>query len=208
MSMRYGRRGDGPAFGRLSALIFLTLCFGVGLAAGCCFASYLGSEAGGHLSSYLNGYFSLIREDEVVRASFFAVLWEVLRWPLAAGVLGLTAFGTLAVPGIFLIRGFLLSYTVSVFLLLFGSEGLPLALAVFGISSILSVTGLFVVGVDAFEWGKTLVSGPVRDMKERMPLRRHLICHGAAAAGWLAAGALIQYWLSPVLLRMAAGFAA
>lgn len=206
MSMRYGRRGDGPAFGRLPALIFLTACFGLGLLAGCLFASYLGADAGSHLLSYLNGYFSLLEEGTVTAPSFPAVLWEVFRWPFAAGILGLTAFGTLAVPALFCVRGFLLSYTVSVFLLLFGSEGLPLALAVFGISAVLSVTGLFLVGIDAFEWGKTLVAGTGREGKDKAPLRRRLIYHAAATVCWLTVGAVVQYWLSPVLLKAAAGF--
>ena len=207
MSMRYGRGGDGPVAGRLSALIFLALCFGAGLALGCCFASYLGGEAGSCLSDYLGGYFSLIRENGAERPSFFSVLWETARWPLAAGALGLTAFGVLAVPGIFLARGFLLSYSVSVFLLLFGSAGLPLALSVFGLSCVLSVCGLFAVGPDAFEWGKAAVAAPAKDGRDRAPLRRRLIYHSASAAAWIVFGSVIQYWLSPALLRLAAGFA-
>ena len=191
--------------GRLPALIFLAACFAAGLIAGCVFASYLGQDAGVHLSSYLDGYFSLLKQDEADWPSLGAVFWEVLRWPLFAGVLGVTAFGAVAVPVVFCVRGFLLSYAVSVFLQLFGSDGLLLAVSIFGISAVLSVTALFVIGLDAFEWGRTLTNGVRYDGKERAPIKKRLLLHAAFAACWLSVGALAQYWLSPVIVRAAVG---
>ena len=192
--------------GRLRAMVFLAGCFLAGLIAGCVFASHLGQDADTGLSDYLDGYFALAEQGDEGGSSLLATAWEVGRWPLAAGVLGMTAFGALAVPAVFCVRGFLLSYTVSVFLLIFGPEGLPLALAVFGLSAVLSVTALFFIGPEAFCWGRRLSAGAARDGRgERPPDRRSLLLRAGWVTCWLSVGILLQHWLAPVLVRAAAG---
>lgn len=203
MNMRHRRGGDGPIAGRLPALIFLAGCFGIGLIMGCVLASYLGQGVDVRLSAYLDGYFSVVEQEGAAASSLLSTFWEVFRWPLAAGVFGLTAFGVVAIPVIFCVRGFLLSYAVAVFVQLWGGAGLLLALSIFGLSAILSVTALFVVGLDTFEWGRTLTSAVRHEGRERAPLKRRLLLHAGAAACWLTAGALLQHWLSPVLLKAA-----
>lgn len=203
MSGRHGRRGDGLFTGRLPALIFLTGCFCIGLVLGCVFASFLpqGDDIG--LSSYLEGYFSAVGDVGAVRPHFLATFWEVVRWPLSVGILGLTAFGVLAVPAVFCVRGFLLSYTASVFILIMGSEGLVPALAVFGLSAFLSVAALFIAGMDAFALGLTFIGSVQCENKERTALKRRLTLRLLTLAGCLAVGAVVQNWLSPILLKTA-----
>lgn len=201
MNRRYLQRKDGPAAQHFSVLLFLSICFGLGLILGCALAFYLEVKTDTQLLAYLNDYFSLAQENRAEFPSLISVFWEVFRWPLIAGLLGLTLLGLIAVPLTFLARGFLLSYAISVFVRLYGISGLPLAASVFGLSALLSVTALFWVGVDAFVCGRTLNGAGKKEQKERLQSQKSLIVHTVGTLCWIAVGTAVQYWLSPILLR-------
>lgn len=207
MDRRYHRVKDGPDTRRFPALFFLSVCFGIGLILGCVFASYLEADANAQLLTYLDQYLSLVQENHAELPSLFSVFWEVFRWPLMAGILGLTLLGVVAVPLTFLIRGFLLSYTISVFVQLYGKSGLSFAAAIFGISAILSVTALFSVGIKAFECGRALNgTGTRSEQKNRVQEQKSLLMYTVVTLCWVSFGAGIQYWLSPILLRNVSEF--
>lgn len=202
VNRRHRRRRDGLCFSHLPALIFLTGCFGIGLLFGCVFASCLKQGSDLQLSSYLESYFSVLQDSGGVQPRFLSSLWEMLRWPLAVSLLGTTALGALAIPAILCLRGFLLSYTVSVFVLIFGTDGLLLALAIFGISAILSVASLFVAGIDAFELSRTFGGRERCEVRDRTAIKQRLIRRLLVIVGCLIVGTIVQNWLSPILLKV------
>ena len=207
MNRRYSRKKDGLARKRFSVLLFLSICFLSGVVLGCIFASYSTVNVNSGLLEYIERYLALAQEDHVEWPSFFSVFLEVSRWPLAAGVLGLTLLGVVAVPFLFFIRGFLLSYAVSIFVCLLGRDGFMLAVAIFGVSALFSVAALFVIGAQAFTCGRVMnESGGKAEQISRIKEQKHLIIRLVITLCWVTAGAILQYWLSPVLLRATANF--
>ncbi len=201
--MRRMGKGDGPGDSRLPVLFFLSGCFVLGMTAGCVLASYLGQDAGSSLSTYLDGYFQTLHQGETAAFSLISVFWEIFRWPFAVLAFSLTAIGAIAIPTVFCVRGFLLSYSVSVFVQIYGINGLPLALSVFGLPAALSITALFIIGVDGFSWGRSLAVCLHDGGKDRDVLRKRLMLRAGVVFCWLTVGVLAQYWVSPILLKIA-----
>lgn len=84
---------------------------------------------------------------EITAPALASLVWDTVRWPLLALLLGFTALGLLGLPLLFAVRGFLLAFSIASFVRLFGGAGCLLALLVFGVSGALSVPVLFVLGV-------------------------------------------------------------
>lgn len=195
---------DVPASG-FSVLIFLTVCFGAGALAGCFFAGLLGLDAQTQLSAYLNGYFTVLRGGEVILPSLFSTVWELCRWPALVFLLGLTALGAVGIPVVFGVRGFLFSYSVSVFVRLFGGSGLLAALAIFGVSGFFTLPALFLLGTGGFGSARVLAGALLGEGRHGSPFHRGYFVRAGGCCVLLAAGVLLQSWLTPVLLRAAAG---
>ncbi len=139
----HGRGWDG-----LFPPLLLGLCFMAGLLLGLLLSAL--RKEGSDLSEYLSAYFRAVIGGDVSGLSLWSVIWDLIRWPLAAFLLGCTVLGVVGIPALLLIRGFLLSYAITTFARLFGERGMALALAVFGVSALLMLPVLFVVGCDAF----------------------------------------------------------
>lgn len=203
MKKRFAHMTHGSEQGRLSVLLCLTACFAAGVLAGCFFAGVLGAEAQRHLCAYLGDYFAGLRDGELVAPSLFSTVWELCRWPLLVFVLGFTALGAVGVPVVFLVRGFLLSYSVSVFVRLFGVAGLAAAATVFGVCALFVLPVLFVLGADAM--GSAWAQASVFWGEHPVVFWPGRLVHAGGCALLLAAGTGVQLWLTPVLLRTAAG---
>lgn len=171
---------------------------------GSLFASYLEIDANNSLMAYLNKYLMLIDQSNTGFPMFFSLYWEIIRWPLAAAVFGMTLLSVGAVPCIFAIRGFLLSYTVSMFLRLYGIQGTVPAAAIFGISGAISVVALFLIGTKAFAIGAQLCSVK-SEYIERTKAQKQFLKQVATTLLWAGGGALLHSWLTPYFLRAAAG---
>ena len=192
---RRTRKRIGPAssWDGLTQLVIVAVCFAVGAVSG-----FLFSASGGEnpeLLDYLQGYFRLAGSKDGFEPPLFATIWDLVRWPLAAFLLGLTPVGAVGVPLIMGGRGFLLAYAATTFVRLFHLPGMAAALAVFGVTVFLAVPTLFVVAADAF-----------RQSLSRLPGAASPPAHWAQRAGTLApcAGLLVlavalQQTVMPVL---------
>lgn len=190
---------------RLSAVLCLAGCFAVGALAGCLFAGVLGAEALLHLSDYLQSYFLRMRESGAADLpSFFSTAVELCRWPVLVFVLGFTGLGAVGIPAVFLIRGFLLSYSVAVFVRLFGLCGFAAAGAVFGIGGVFVLPAFFVLGADALESAGALCASFFGQGKRPVLLQRGRLVRAGGCGALLAVGTGVQFWLAPVLVRTAA----
>ncbi len=88
-----------------------------------------------------------------------ATVWDLIRWPLAAFLLGMAPFGTIGVPLLMGGRGFLLAFAATTFARLFHLPGVAASLAAFGVTVVLAVPVLFVVAEDAFRHSLSRLSG-------------------------------------------------
>jgi len=133
--------------GRIPALIVLSGCFLCGIFAGCLWADSVTERGGAVLSEYINGYLTVLRGGTAGNGSLLATLWELFRWPLLTVAFAFTAVGLIAIPVIFLLRGFLLSFSIACLIRVLGSTGAILAFFLFGISGVLSLPVLFILGI-------------------------------------------------------------
>ena len=132
----------------LTQLAVLAVCFGLGALGGFLFSALNGDSP--ELLEYLRQYFRSAGEGGGPEPSLFAVVWDLLRWPLAAFLLGMVPIGAVGVPLLTGARGFLLAFAATTFARLFHLPGLAAALAAFGVTVFAAVPVFFVVAEDAF----------------------------------------------------------
>lgn len=182
-----GKTWDGRFY-----LTVLLLCFFVGAFGGFLLATI--GTFGGELRGYLSDYFALAAGGRL-SISFFSVLWDVFRWPLAAAAFSLTPLGVGAIPALLMIRGFLLSYAAACFGALMGVEGAAVAAAVFGVTALFTVPALLVIACESFRSAFLRVSGacPLPECKPRPAVL-------LPGAGVLVIAAALQWTVSPALM--------
>ncbi len=189
--VEYGRKWDG-----LVPLLVLGLCFFLGLVFGLCFSML--RQDSGELSNYLTEYFRAVGENGSLSISIWSVIWDLVRWPLFVFLLGFTALGVVAIPALLLVRGFLLSYSVTTFVGLFGTDGLVAALAAFGITALLLIPVLFVVAFDGLRSSIARLAGGAEETAPRLLRQRLTIL--APCAGIIILATALQWTAMPALL--------
>lgn len=198
MMGRFARRtvvnpveGDGELF----SLLFLGAFFFLGLLFGLLFAAL--GEASPELSNYLQEYFQAVCAEGGWRPALWSVVWDLVRWPLAALAFGLTTLGVVCIPGLLLVRGFLLSYSVSLFLRLFGGAGMLAALAVFGVTALCTLPVLMAVSGEAFRASLGRMGEPGSRLVVSLHQKLAVLI---PSAGLLVFGTVLQWTVMPAVL--------
>ncbi len=152
-----GRIRPAPVWDGLTQLAVLGVCFAVGGLCGFFFSGWSGDSP--ELRDHLRRYFQLAGGGSGIEPSLWSSIWDLVRWPLAAFLLGSTALGVLGIPVLLGARGFLLAYSAATFARLFGLPGIAASLAAFGVTALGAVPVLFVVSADAFRQSLSRLSG-------------------------------------------------
>lgn len=186
------------------ALIIVSVSFLLGGLAGCLLSTFVGGAGQESLRSYLESFLSTAQNGTIAPA-LAVQLWDILRWPVLALLLGFTALGVLGLPALFAVRGFLLAFSISAFVRVFGSAGCLLAFLIFGVGGGFSVPALFVLGVQGLGAARTLASRFLGEGKAPSPYGRayFLRCGGCAAA--LVVCVCLERFAVPALVSGAAG---
>lgn len=187
-----GRFRSAPAWNGLTRLVFLSICFGLGALGGFFFSGSTGENPA--LLDYLNRYFQMVGQGNGANPSLWSSIWDLVRWPLAAFLLGSTALGIVGVPVLLGIRGFLLSFAAATFVRLFGLSGMMVSLAAFGVTALVAVPVLFAVSADAFRQSQGRLSG------ERPPTWSQRLQTFPPCAGLLVLAVALQQTVMPALL--------
>ena len=177
----------------LTRLAVLAVCFGLGALGGFLFSVLNGDSP--ELLDYLRQYFRFAGEGGGLEPSLVAVVWDLLRWPLAAFLLGLTSIGTVGIPLLMGARGFLLAFAATTFARLFHLPGMAAALAAFGVTVLFAVPVLFVVAEDAFHQSLRRLPGTASAPIHWSERARAL----APCAGLLVLAAALQRTVMPAL---------
>ena len=155
---RAGKRiGTAFSWDGLTRLAVLAICFGLGALGGFLFSALSGDSP--ELLDYLQLYFRSAGEGGGLELSLIAVVWDLIRWPLAAFLLGLAPVGVVGIPVLMGARGFLLAFAATTFARLFHLPGLAAAMAAFGVTVLLAVPVLFAVAEDAFRQSLSRLPG-------------------------------------------------
>ena len=108
----------------VTRLAILAVCFGLGALGGFLFSALSGDSV--ELMDYLQQYFQSAGQGGGLEPSLAATVWDLVRWPLAAFLLGLVPLGAVGVPLLMGGRGFLLAFAAAPFARLFGLDGVIL----------------------------------------------------------------------------------
>ena len=131
---------------RLLLLAFFFVC---GAVFGQALSAHGAEDTARELREYLEGYLSLSREGDGFWESLPSSLFLYLRYPVLAFLLGYLGAGIVLLPLSAAAFGFSLSFSVCCFTAAFGGAGALLAPAGFGIRSLASVPGFFLLAVPA-----------------------------------------------------------
>ena len=173
-------------------LSVLLISFFVGVLGGTACAFFLDPST--ELSGYLHEYcFSLAQGQ--LRVSFFSVLWDCVRWPLLTAALGITVLGIIGIPVLFVIRGFLLSFSSVTFGLLLGPRGIAVAAVLFAALVLLILPALFILGCDQLRAACLHLPNAIPASGKQYRLEIWLSC-----VGILAVSVAVQWTVIPVVL--------
>lgn len=140
------RFSDLPWAAWLPTLLPLAISFFLGTVVGCLWAGGVAEAESGTLTAYIEGYLTAARSGALTVPSLFSLLWETFRWPLLTWILAFTAIGVIGIPVLFALRGFFLAFAVASFVRVLGGAGGVLAVLLFGITGLLTIPVLFVLG--------------------------------------------------------------
>ena len=191
---RAGKRiRDDLSWDGLTRLAVLAVFFGLGALGGFLFSALNGDSP--ELLDYLRQYFRSAGEGGGLEPSLVVVIWDLVRWPLAAFLLGLAPAGAVGVPLLMGVRGFLLSFAATTFARLFHLPGLAAALAAFGVTVLVVMPVLFAVAEDAFQQSLSRLPGAASAPARWSERVRTL----APCAGLLVLAAALQRTVMPAL---------
>ena len=196
---------DVPAEGGGPALTAIGICFFLGSAAGCLLAAAAKGSGGESLTAYIQGFLSAAGEGSVQPPALLPLIWELLRWPIFTIALSFTALGILGIPILFSVRGFLLSFAVSSFVRMFGSEGCFAAALIFGVSGAVSIPALFVLGAQGLAASARLARRTMGESRRDSPFGRAYFLRCGMCAGAFCVCILLEYLAVPTLVAWAAG---
>lgn len=129
----------------------MALFFAVGIFLGQFFAGSLPDEAGQELSDYLRQYMRL--DADPARQTMMSTVMLYVRYPLTAVLLGFASVGVVLIPCLATVFGFFISFSISCFAAVFGTDGLWLAFAAFGVRCAITLPCFLVLA--GASWGNT-----------------------------------------------------
>ena len=198
---RQNRGGGQPSF--LPRLLFLAAFFFGGVCLGQVLAGRVPDATGQELRRYLESYLAL-EGGGLTPGDLWAALVLYGRYPLLAFLLGFASIGVVLLPLTSAAFGFFLSFSVSCFTAAFGTDGVLLALGVFGLRCAVTLPCYFLLAVPALGTSSALAS-----LSFGRGRRAAAVTYGrehwrglAVCAGVLAAGLCVDLLWGQRLLRL------
>ena len=188
----------------LPRLLLLALAFFGGVVLGQVLAGRVPDATGDELRRYLTDYVRLGGSGGVSAGAALSALVTYFRYPLLAFLLGFASIGAVLLPCTAAAFGFFLSFSVCCFTAAFGSDGVLLALAVFGLRCAVTLPVFFLLAVPA--WGTSAALASLSFGRGR---RSAPVTYGsrwwlrmAVCAAVLLAGMCVDLFVSPWFLRL------
>lgn len=179
------------------AMAVNTIAFALGALGGFCVVGWLSGRGWFSFGRWLESYATGLSVVEQEGVSFWAVLWDAIRWPLLALSLGYTALGVWILPAMFALRGFFLCFSVAA-LSGAGQGGFWLALVLLGIGGLIKLPAFFFLGthswIQAVAQGQRLLAPP-EDWGGVYLVRTGLILGCVIGCAW------IEYLTVPSILK-------
>lgn len=192
---------DLPSNGVCAALIIAAILFLIGGLAGCVSVNRTNEIGEAAIKEYIEGYLSSVSSGDVSMPEFLFLVWKTVRWPLFLVVLGLTPVGLIGIPILFLIRAFLLSFSIASCFQVLGPQGLILGFVLFGLSGLIQIPVFFFLGIQGFLNSGSIVGSLVGESKrsllvDKTQLVRYAVCFAA-----LIVCCFVEFYTVPAVLN-------
>ena len=141
-----------------SADFFALLICGALFCAGCVVGTLLSVclPNGSVIYKDIMSYLSISTGDMAADFSFLPVFFNIFKFHFLSFVFGFSILGVFSIPMLSALRGFALAFSVSAFMRILGSAGIPLTLCVFGIEAFISIPCFFVLSTQSFSTSRIL----------------------------------------------------
>ena len=202
--MIWKKQGNDGQSAPLPRLVLLALFFLGGVLLGQVLSGRVPDATGEELGRYLTDYLRLESDTERTAAAALSTAVIYFRYPLAAFLLGFTSLGVFLLPCATAAYGFFLSFSVCCFTAAFGTDGVLLALAVFGLRCVVTVPCYLLLAVPAWGTSAALASLSFGRGRRAAPVvygRNCWVRFGGVMAALLV-GMCVDLFLSPWLLRL------
>ena len=202
--MIWKQQGKDGQSAPLPRLVLLALFFLGGVLLGQVVSGRVPDATGDELGRYLTDYLRLDGGTERTTAAALSAALIYFRYPLLAFLLGFTSLGVLLLPCATVAYGFFLSFSVCCFTAAFGSDGVLLALAVFGLRCAVTLPCYLLLAVPAWGPSATLASFSFGRGRRAAPVvygRSCWVRFGGVMAALLT-GMCVDLFLSPWLLQL------
>lgn len=198
---KYGRDGQSAPLPRL---LLLALFFLGGILLGQVLSGRVPDATGDELGRYLTDYLCLDDGTERTAGAALSAAVIYFRYPLLAFLLGFTSLGMLLLPCVTAAYGFFLSFSVCCFTAAFGTDGILLALAVFGLRCAVTLPCYLLLAVSSWGTSAALASLSFGKGRRAAPVIYGRSCwlRFGCVMAVLLAGMCLDLFLSPWLLRL------
>ena len=188
----------------LPRLLLLALFFLAGIFLGQVLSGRVPDATGDELRRYLEDYMQLGGGGAPTARTVLSALVIYFRYPLMAFLLGFASIGVVLLPGVTAAYGFFLSFSVCCFTAAFGTDGVLLAMAVFGLRCLVTMPCYFLLAASSWGTAAGLAAVSFGRGRRTAPVVYGRACWVRFGACCLAllAGVCAELFLSPVLLRL------
>lgn len=189
-----------------AGLLISAAAFTLGSAVACVCAKYVTGDGLSSLSGYVLNYVEALKAGSFVRPGFFSVMFDVLKYAALIFAVGFSFLGVAGVPIVLALRGFFLCFTISAFVIAFGYPGFAIAVAVFGLPTLITLPCLFALASRSFSSAGILLNS-VRDKPSgggRRAFDRAFFLNALVCLGFLLLAVFLEYFVTPRIVSAVA----
>lgn len=157
-------------------LIILSVFLLCGILIGSFSASYIENDTATQLSSSIAN--SIGHKNFEIKPLLLITIWDNLKYFLLEVFWGFTFLGVIAIPITLAVRGYFLAFSIGAIINSYGISGIWLALALFGVQSIISIPCLIAISNKSFDASKvqfTFISNGKRTFVGRVFSKKFFI---------------------------------
>lgn len=140
--------------------VLLSAFFFLGIVIGGFSSLYISGNTADELGSFLSGTSGVALSSSI--KTFPTMLWKNSKYILFCFILSFTVLGTVLIPAVLALKGYLISFSIGVLLKLYGLYGIWLSISFWGIQCAFLIPCLLVVGIQSFNFSKSQTTFFVR----------------------------------------------
>lgn len=127
-----------------SFILILALILLCGIIVGAIASAHISSDTANALTDAVSKDISQVYAALNNKQNFFISLWSVFKYPIFIFLLSFSVLGVAIIPVTIFVRGFSVSFSIGSIIKIFGTRGILMSLASFGINLFLSIPCLII----------------------------------------------------------------